>query len=411
MSKQTLYGAIVDSLLKRIRSHELNPGDQVPTEAELAAAFGVSRITVVRALKELEIAGHIYRVQGKGTFVSDPPTPSGTGGMTSDHRLISLVAPLDTQNDAQFPLIHSVERMCGVYGTYLTIHNSEAGEQSESTIISRLLEAQQSSGIIVYPVSSRSSIDIFSRMLIERFPFVVVDREVEGIDAPVVTMDNDKGARLAVHHLVDLGHRRIAFVAGSLHHWSSERDRYLGYCRALVEAGVTIDPALVWIDDEPKGASRPLTELHVDGYDAESEVALQYLLNLRDPPTAVIAVHDRRAAAILRAAAGIGARVPEDLSIVGFDDLPLCTRLEVPLTTVRQPFEQIGAEAVSMLHSRIENPRAPISRRRVPCELVARASTAPPAGARVPGRAPSPAGTWVPGHPPSPPCARGPGHL
>jgi DNA-binding LacI/PurR family transcriptional regulator len=195
-------------------------------------------------------------------------------------------------------------------------------------------------------------------------PLVVVDprRPVEaGVLAVGAT--NFRGGLDATAHLVSLGHRRIATITGP-----QEQDdavaRLAGYRTALIQAGLPVDDDLIRTGD-----------YGVDG----GFRAAGLLLRLDDPPTAVFAGSDDAALGVLRAAREHGVRVPRDLSVVGFDDLPVTPWLDPPLTTVRQPLAEMGDAAVTLVHRAREGTRGP-AHLELATRLVVRESTAPPAG-------------------------------
>ena len=152
--------------------------------------------------------------------------------------------------------------------------------------------------------------------------------------------DDRLGGHLATRHLLDLGHRRIGLVSGP-GYASSAQGRRDGYRQALGEAGVPYDETLV----------------EGDSFSMEAgETAGRALLDRPDRPTAIFAVNDNTAIGVMAAAHALGLRVPEDLSLVGYNDIPVVSRLPVPLTTVRVPFRQIAAGALELL---LDQERAP----------------------------------------------------
>ncbi|MFD2797639.1 LacI family DNA-binding transcriptional regulator [Promicromonospora vindobonensis] len=193
-------------------------------------------------------------------------------------------------------------------------------------------------------------------------PYVVIDTDGEPpADVASVGSDNWNGGLQATRHLLALGHRRIAMITGP---WDMlcSRARVDGFRSAHDEAGVVVDPALV-------REGNFYTEA---GFDQGME-----LLSLPDRPTAVFAGSDMQALGLLRAAHQLGLRVPEDLSVVGYDDLPLASWVGPPLTTVRQPLAEMGAAATQILLD-IARGRSPKVRRlNLSTELVVRDSTAP----------------------------------
>ncbi|MFI6347482.1 LacI family DNA-binding transcriptional regulator [Streptomyces sp. NPDC050560] len=194
-------------------------------------------------------------------------------------------------------------------------------------------------------------------------PVVAVDPHVGADTAPTVEADNLHGARLAVEHLLALGHRRIGFLGRPPRDLESGRQRERGYREALRDAGIPHDPALV----------------RAAGYEeSESADAARHLLQLPDRPTAVFAANDVTAIATIDVATTLGLHVPDDLSVIGFDNVPESTATHPALTTIEQPLQLMGQRAVEMLLTLLEGHTPDPLRTRLPTRLVPRASTAPP---------------------------------
>jgi LacI family transcriptional regulator len=180
-------------------------------------------------------------------------------------------------------------------------------------------------------------------------------------DIAAVSAAHFAGARSISRHLVDLGHRRIGVIAGP-HNWLASDARLAGHASALANAGVLPDPALV-------RSGEPTAQF---GYHAAAE-----LLDVPQPPTALIGFNDKVAVGALAAAAQRGLRVPEDLSIAGFDDIDLAQATRPLLTTVRQPLQEMGRLAVSLLIRLMERQRLDALHVELATELVIRDSTGP----------------------------------
>lgn len=192
---------------------------------------------------------------------------------------------------------------------------------------------------------------------------VAVDHNVEGTLLPTVDSDNLSGGVAATEHLIRLGHRRIGFLAGRPD-LESARLREQGYRRALRTAGIEFDPDLVRIggytSDRARGAAREL-------------------LAPARRPTAIFAANDTSAIETIAVARALGLRVPEDLSVVGFDNVPESVLCDPPLTTVEQSIQRMGFEAVQILIKLIDDPARPPIQVVLPTKLVVRASTRAPA--------------------------------
>lgn len=194
-------------------------------------------------------------------------------------------------------------------------------------------------------------------------PLVAVEGDPY-IDIPVVAVDQVLGARLATQHLLDLGHRNVWHVRGP-ENWLEANGRFQGWHDALIEAGVTPPDTILTGDWSP-----------ASGYQAG--------LALADEPdaTAVFVANDQMAVGVLRALQERGRKVPDDVSVVGFDDIPEAAYLSAPLTTVRQPFDEVGRRCLQLLLDQIEAGERSQRREIVRPQLITRQSSAKPARSR-----------------------------
>lgn len=192
-------------------------------------------------------------------------------------------------------------------------------------------------------------------------PCVFVNFDARDMALPVVGIQNRDGARLAVEHLLSLGHRRIAFIAGS-HQTGQSAERQAAYVQALEDAGIEVDPALI-----VSGLFR-----QTGGF-----AATEALLALPQPPTAIFAANDEMAFGAIDAIHSKGLRVPEDISVVGFDDIGTSSHIHPPLTTMRQPLAELSASAVGELMALIEGHGAEARKLTLPLQLIVRQSTGP----------------------------------
>lgn len=192
-------------------------------------------------------------------------------------------------------------------------------------------------------------------------PVVAVDHNVGSPDLPTVDSDNLSGAVAATEYLLGLGHERIGFLAGRPD-LESARLRERGYRRALRAAGIRIDRALIAV-----GGYQPDT----------AEEAARALLSTDDRPTAIFAANDASAIATMAAARTLGLSIPDDLSVIGFDNVPESALGEPPLTTIEQPIQRMGFEAVELLIGLIEKRQDLVTHRMLPTRLVVRGSCRP----------------------------------
>jgi LacI family transcriptional regulator len=197
---------------------------------------------------------------------------------------------------------------------------------------------------------------------------VAVDPHVGGEGAPTVDTDNLRGARLATEHLLSLGHRRIGFLGRPPRDLESTQQREEGYRSALRAAAIPLDPDLVRAADYDEAASRR---------------AARDLLLLPDRPTAIFAANDLSAISTMEVAATLGLRVPADLSVIGFDNVPESMAVRPALTTIEQPIQLMGQRAVEMLLDLLADREPARQHARLPTRLVVRDScAAPPARVR-----------------------------
>jgi DNA-binding LacI/PurR family transcriptional regulator len=243
---------------------------------------------------------------------------------------------------------------------YVVIFNHVNNDvQQQEQVINKMLR-EGVAGIALYPVDSER-ISPIDRVVQSGFPIVLIDRYLKGLSTDYVMSDHFGGALRGVHFLLDQGHERVGFVTW-LSPATSMEHRYLGYLQALRERGIQPDSSLV---------------CHVEGYPTVDLTPLGDYLSSPYRPTAVFAANDQIAIALYRAATSVGLSVPEDLAIVGFDNLDISAHLDPPLTTIAQPFLKIGQTAADMLIRRVEGDHQYLRQVTIAPELVVRASCAP----------------------------------
>lgn len=242
-------------------------------------------------------------------------------------------------NDSASPvyaeIVKGIEAATNAAGFGLLLCNS-AESQEQALLRLSMLSANHIEGVLLVPVQTdRRDVEELERLGI---PFVLLLRHFSDLDADYVISDNAEGGRLATSHLLSLGHRRIGHVAGPAH-ISTARDRWAGYRQALAAHAVPYDESLV-----SHGAFTI-----AGGYQA----ALQ-LLECPQRPSAIFAASDMQAVGVLKASRQLGLRVPDDLALVGGDNIELAEFLEVPLTTFDVPKYEMGERAAAILIARLE---------------------------------------------------------
>lgn len=337
---------------------------QRSTIRDVAADAGVSTATVSRVLNDSAsvAAGTravVLRAIERHRFTARPrrrrtPGPSGVTGM------ITVRCPY-LLTDYFGVILSAVARSLRQHGKRLVLSaEDEAGD--EPSLPQLLMPDTTEGAILILPPEPGAALtDLRAR----GFPFVVIDpRTPPPADIAAVSAAHLTGSRAATEHLISLGHTRIAAIAGP-HNWLATDGRLMGYRAALAAAGRLAPAELVRVGGEP-------TTEH-------GLAAAQALLALPEPPTAIVAFNDHMAIGVLQAAAERGLRVPGDLSVVGFDDLRVSRVVTPPLTTVRQPLDEMARMGVELLMrllhqgSEIETLHVELA-----TELVVRGSTCPP---------------------------------
>lgn len=333
--------------------------DGRPTLETVAVAAGVSPATVSKVLNDRVDVAAATRTRVQQVLDQYEYVPPGRPVMSrsTEGRLVELVfTALDSP--------YFVEILRGVTSEKVNVVVSAMPTSTDSRPwTSGLVSAGRSGAIIVTSELTPADQRLLARAHV---PYVLIDPAAELPDPKVATVGatNWAGGLAAARHLLELGHRRIAVIGGPAAMLCS-RARISGYSAALTSAGVEVDPVLI----------RHGNFQHIGGYQAARE-----LFALPEPPTAIFAGSDEQAFGVAEAARVTGRRIPEDLSVVGFDDLPISRWFSPPLTTVRQPLVEMGRTAAEMLLKMI-NGSEPHSRQvELATELVVRSSTAPPPG-------------------------------
>jgi LacI family transcriptional regulator len=270
---------------------------------------------------------------------------------------IGLVLP-DSANPFFAEISRGIEDEAFNKGYSVFLCNTELDTQRELFYVDVLSKKQVDGIIFVAAGDQTDSLDFLVR---EEMPVVMIDRNVPNVHVDAVLPDHQLGGFLATRHLLELGHTRIACIAGPSSITPSA-ERITGYRNALEQANIPYDEKLVLRGD----------------YHARSGMEITHsLLKMEDRPTAIFALNDLMALGALRAAAEAGCSVPNDLAVVGYDDLELSQFTNPPLTTIAQPKKEIGIQAVSLLVERISQKSRPPSRVVLLPELIVRRSTQP----------------------------------
>lgn len=330
-----------------------------PSIKDIARAAGVSHSTVSRALQgssqvSAATAARIRKIADEAGY---RPSAAARSLVVGRSNTIGVVVT-NIADPFVAGVVSGIEDMAEQHGYSVFLANSHADPQRELRVV-RSFEERRVDGIIV--TSSRVGalyVPVMERL---RVPVVLLNNQHPSEFVHSVLIDNLGASYEATRHLVELGHCRIAYIGDRSGH-QSDTERLAGYRRALEEAAIKVEPALaVAGDGAPEGG----------------EDAMAQLLSLPERPTAVFCYNDMTALGAMRRIRASGLRIPQDVSVVGFDDLYLSQYLEPPLTTVRQPMRQMGRMAMETLLHIFDGPHS-THNLRVEGQLIVRRSTASP---------------------------------
>ena len=337
------------------------------TLADVARLAGVVAMTASRALNQTGYVSDDVRKRVLKAAAELEYRPNMLARQLKSQRLsaIGVLLP-DIANPFSAELVSGVKQVFDPagYSTFIALSSRSVQEENASL---RAFADHRVDGLIVATRGTKMGDEVLRKFARHGIPTVTIGRPVKipGMDS--VTADHWRGAFDVVNHLIHLGHTRIGFIGISPADRFSLR-RYQGYAAALEQAGIAVVP-----DYTAGPPEAPAFATQEDGFEGMTRLA-----KLKRPPTAVFARNDFAAIGALRAAHKLGIRVPDDVAIAGFDNIPLAAFTTPPLTTVEQPIAEQGTTAAAFLLDRIEK-RCTDSARRIsmPCKLVVRESTTP----------------------------------
>jgi LacI family transcriptional regulator len=343
------------------------------TIRDVARLAGVSTMTVSRVINSTGYTSLETRARVKGAIAELGYVPNAVARhlRSKQTKAIALVLS-DITNPFFTTIARGVEDVAGPRGFSVMFCNTDESEDKEGRYL-RLLVERQVDGVLLVPAGSPNPSIRLLRA--HKVPLVVLDRRVPGRRVDNVRCDSEAGAYALARHLIGLGHRRIGVLTGR-RAISTSLDRVAGVRRALDEAGLGLDEALV------RWGGFNFGDLNLaDGYQMTGEV----LSATADPPTALFAANNFIAFGAIRALREMGIRVPDDISVVAFDDLPAEWVSDPFLTVAAQPAYDIGRRAAEMVIDSLTGERAKTGESLVlPFELIVRRSTAAPRSGRLP---------------------------
>ncbi|MDK2815062.1 MAG: GntR family transcriptional regulator, arabinose operon transcriptional repressor [Thermoanaerobacter sp.] len=330
------YQQLKEFIIRYIVENNLNAHDSLFTENELAAKFNMSRHTVRKALDELENEGWIYRKQGVGTFCADRSVIKKI-----DDKNIAVITTY--VSDYIFPrIIKGIDQVLTKEGYTILLYNTNNKIEKEIDILENIM-TKNIKGVIIEPTKSalpHINIDYFEQLKRRGIPYIFINSYYEELKPSYIIQDDEGGGFVVTEHLIQLGHRNILGIFKSDD--NQGLNRYKGYIRALRQYGIKIrEDNIVWYTTEEM-RTKP------------QEMVKKIFEGTGDKPSAIVCYNDQIAMWVIEALRNLGLTVPNDVSIVGFDDSDYAVLSDIKLTTIVHPKEEMGRQAAKALFKLME---------------------------------------------------------
>jgi GntR family transcriptional regulator of arabinose operon len=319
-------------LIEQIDQGIFKPNDKIPTEEEISRVTGLARATIRQAIQNLVNMGYLVRRRRLGTFVLE---------RTEDSEKITIIGVLvpDIRSGYAPELARGAGDEAAKEKHSIILCNTDDSYAQADFHANRLIELSVS-GVIFVPTAAS---DDKNRIIVDKFlrnniPVVLADRYISSSDVDYVTTNNFDGAYELTEYLINRGHVNIAITLSDL--VSTERQRLEGYKKALMDHRIPIDQSFIFTNSDPFSEERCAENARL-------------ILTRCDTFSALFAGHDRIAYVIQSVAKDLGIHIPEDLSLVGYDDLNIMNPPPLPLTTMHQPIYEMGQESMKVIMARI----------------------------------------------------------
>jgi GntR family transcriptional regulator of arabinose operon len=325
------YQIVKDYITNLIIKNNINIDEPLPTESELMAKFGVSRHTIRKALDDLENEGWLYRKQGLGTFCADRNSVK-----SYDNKNIAVITTYI--NDYIFPrIIKGIDQVLAKNGYSILLFNTNNRIETEMDILENVL-TKDIRGLIIEPTKSalpHINLNYFDELKNRGIPYIFINSFYEELNPSYIIQDDEGGGYMATKHLIKLGHRNIVGIFKSDD--NQGLNRYKGYVKALRKNNIKIkeDNIIFYTTEEMK--TKPKEKIY--------EIYSKW----ENKPTAIVSYNDQIAMWILDPIRELGYNVPDDISIVSFDDSDYAELSNVKLTSIIHPKEEMGRLAASTL--------------------------------------------------------------
>jgi GntR family transcriptional regulator, arabinose operon transcriptional repressor len=369
VAQQTKYSKVKETITEWITSGKVKPGEKIYSENELVKLFGVSRHTVRQAIGDLVHEGWLYREQGAGTFCShrtehrDERMESQTNNHSTNGKNIGVITTYIS--DYIFPsIIKGIESYLTPKGYSLTFactdNDIEKEKQCLQTMLSRNID-----GLIVEPTKSGNynpNIQYYLQLEQNNIPYLMINQYYPQLSPSHLIMNDEHGGFIATEHLINLGHKKIVgiFKTDDL----QGVNRMQGFIRAFRENGLPFFPDMV-------------LSFTTEKKDLVILKQLESIFKKDQKPSAIVCYNDELALQVISKVRELGLLVPDDVSIVGYDDSFLAEATDVKITSVSHPKMEMGIEAAKWIVSTVENNQKSHHSTVYEPELIVRNSTAP----------------------------------
>lgn len=331
---ETKYNIVKQAIKSKILDGTFQPNQKISSESELMKQFGVSRHTVRLAIGELVNQGWLYREQGAGTFCADRTQAEGV--MLNKQKNIAIITSYIS--DYIFPsIIRGAESYLSEQGYHVSLFSTNNNHSDERKFLERII-TQQFDGVIVEPTKSavpNPNLNYYLNMESNGIPYIMINGYYDEIEPLHIITDDQKGGYLQTKHLLELGHRKILGFFKSDDAQGAKKMK--GYIKAHRSLQVPINPKnIITYTTEEKG-TKPLNEL-------------EYKLSQSgEKPTAIVCYNDELAIQLLEVIRNKNLNIPDDMSMVGYDDSLLAAVTEVKLSTIEHPKSKMGQMAAKMI--------------------------------------------------------------
>lgn len=338
MSEHTKYSMVKNQIKSWIYEGKVKPGEKIHSENELMKIFDVSRHTVRQAIGDLVHEGLLYREQGSGTYCSQRLRPSEKG--RERHKMIGVITTY--LSDYIFPyIIRGIESTLSSEGYTLIVASTNNDIEKEKQCLVNMLD-KDIDGLIVEPTKTGSfnpNLNYYLTLEQHHIPYLMINQFYQELNPPHFILDDEYGGFIATDHLIKLGHERVfgLFKQDDM----QGVNRMKGFIRAFRENGLSFYPEMVVTYETENKEEKTITEV-------------RKRLSSQEPPTAIFCYNDQIALLVLDVIREFGLKIPEDISIVGYDDSHLSQASEVKLTSVTHPKMQMGIEAAKWMIAKVE---------------------------------------------------------